>query len=252
MNRELFSLSGFTKEFLPAYPCPSCGSPLELDAKDLDFEETADSIRNHDDDDFDHDWVRYQFFAKLRCPSKRCAEVVHCLGTGGVQEVHEYDSRDGQPYEVGYQEYFTPQYFTPPLNIVQLPEHCSDDVAKRMLEAFKLFFASPNSTLNALRSALEYVLDDLRIPRLNDTRKRMSLHSRIDEIDPTTHGLNKGWLHALKIMGNAGTHGEEVDLRQVLDGFEVMEAVLAKVYEKHKVQRIDRIAEETIQRKSSV
>lgn len=225
---------------------------MELDTKDLDFDETADSKRNHDDDDFDHDWVEYQFFAKLRCPSKRCTEVVHCLGTGGIQEVVEYDSRDGHPYDVGYQDYFTPQYFTPPLNIVQLPEQCSDDVAKRMHEAFSLFFSSKNATLNALRSALEYALDDLGIARANEAGKKMTLHSRIEAIDPAAHSLKKEWLHALKIMGNAGTHGEDVDLPQVLDGFEVMEEVLAKAYEKHKVQRIDRIAEETIQRKSSV
>ena len=79
----------------------------------------------------------------------------------------------------------------------------------------------------------------------------MNLHNRINTIDPATQGLKREWLHALKIMGNAGTHGEEVDLRQVLDGFEVMEAVLAKVYEKHQIQRIDHIAAETIKRKNA-
>lgn len=151
-----------------------------------------------------------------------------------------------------YHKYLYPQYFIPELNIVDIPEECSAEVVKRMREAFKLFFASQNAALNALRSALEYVLDDLGIPRLNGSGKRMNLHQRIESVDPAMHGFRTEWLLALKIMGNSGTHGEEVDMHQLLDGCEVMEAVLAKVYQKQQLKRIDEIAEATIKRKNSV
>lgn len=252
MNRELFSTTFITREALPAYPCPSCSTPLELSKTDIDIEETAETKRVRDDPNFDHDWVRYQFLAKLRCPSNRCSEVVHCIGTGHVSEEPEFDPYTGEPLGMEFHTFLSPQQFIPAINIIQDQGKWSRDVAVRMHEAFSLFFSSKNATLNALRSALEYALDDLGIPRENAAGKKMTLHSRIEEIDPIAHSLKKEWLHALKIMGNAGTHGEEVDLRQVLDGFEVMEAVLAKVYEKHQTQRIDHIAAETIKRKSSV
>lgn len=252
MNRDLFKISSFASEALPAYPCPSCNTPLELSEADLDIDETADSKRDHADPNFDHEWVRYQFFAKLRCPSNRCSEVVHCIGTGHVSEDPEIDTYSGEIMGMEFRTYLHPQCFIPPINITQIPGGSSHDVAMRMHEAFSLFFSSHRATLNALRSALEFVLDDLGITRANEAGKRMSLHSRIEALDPVAHGLKREWLHALKVMGNAGTHGEEVAQRQVLDGFEVMEAVLAKVYEKHQVQRIDRIAAETLKRNTAV
>jgi hypothetical protein len=106
------------------------------------------------------------------------------------------------------------------------------EAAKRSLEsACTLFWVDLGSCANKLRISVERTLDELGIPEARNLNERIKA---FEIIDPE-HGQS---FHALRQLGNVGSHQGDNTRETVLDAFEVYEDALRNLFGGHK----DRIA----------
>lgn len=131
---------------------------------------------------------------------------------------------------------FVPRFFVEAPPIFSIPDQCPNVVIRELGQAFALVWADVGSSGNRLRSAVEALLDDQKVPRrkLNKTKRKMrplNLHERINEFrkkQPEAADL----LEAVKWLGNAGSHASLMKLSwdDLLDGFELFEHVIDLIY----------------------
>jgi hypothetical protein len=218
--KQYFSLNS-----VPNWLCPTClRGTLRVNKEDFKKEYNGATQASKDDPSFDYDWVRYVFHGLLRCNS--CGEKVVFCGIGEVEQDYD-DSERGW----NYFDYFTPKYFYPTVrlivieNIEAVPEQALSSVDK----ACELFWTDLDSCANRIRTAIEYILDNLQVPR----KKGVTLHARIEKLDSFKYADVKTILEAVKWIGNAGTHelgGLHRD--SVVDGFRMLEHCLSTLYPK--------------------
>lgn len=205
---------------------------LTLDPKHLLKSETAESTREHKHEAWEPDWIRYVFSCIFWCNNPNCREPITCAGTGSVDIVEYEDDEFGWIQKTN--DKFTPQYFEPPLTLMDIPENCSAEVYGHLHQSFALFFADPGASLNCARAAIEALLTDLGIKRfavINGKRKPISLHHRIQSL-PSKHKELVDLLLAVKWLGNAGSHdGEKPTGADVRIMYDLLEHVLSEIYE---------------------
>jgi hypothetical protein len=221
------------KNYVPAWKCPHCKvGALTLKAEDLKFEEFRKSIAAHKMEDFFPDWVDYIFSATLRCSSPKCREIVACCGKGGVEQEYTGFDEDGYP-ECDWIPYFDPSIFIPHLHLFEVPEKTPELVSDEIEKSFAVFFADNKAAANHIRSAIEQLLNELKIKKFtvkNKKRRSLPLHFRIDTL-PTKYIALKKALLAIKWLGNAGSHpGESLEKDDVLDAYEILEHLLNDLY----------------------
>ena len=188
----------------PAWMCPTCQkSTLSLVTDTLKNEETGSSKEAHDHEDWDPSWITARFSALFRCANKACSEVVCCVGDMNVDD----------DYEGNYRSFYKPEYFHPSLNFFRIVDQCPEVVQHQLRRAFSSAWSDSAATINALRSTLEAILTERRIPRTTigkngpskGKRLPLNLQSRIDRYvvkDPGAADLMK----ALRWLGNNGSH----------------------------------------------
>lgn len=245
-KRDLYENAAFEGEKMKGYSCPDCGStPLQQEA----FE------RYHRDDgshpDFDHTWVTLTFSARLKCFNQACGRIVHCVGTGYVEEGHEEDEENGG-WKNYYYDVFEPTFFEPPLVIFEVPDACPDTVAICLRDSFRVFFASPTGALNEARSAIELLLDAQKIPRTKPTGGKLTLADRIDWLSTDTSSTTPispyaDILDAVRALGNLGSHKNDVTPSEVLDCYRITMHLLDKLYSSRE-QEVDEITRSVIAR----
>ena len=76
--------------------------------------------------------------------------------------------------------------------------------------------------------------------------RRLSLHKRI-ELLKNSNPDQSSLLMAIKWMGNSGSHGNKVSLRDVLDAFEILEYSLPDLLEK-KTNRLKDLADRLVKK----
>jgi len=181
-----------------------------------------------------------RFNAFLQCNLASCGEVVAMAGGYDVVD----DDIDGEAW--GTVEVLRPEILFPAPWIIRIPSATPSAVKDPILAAFRLYWVDPSSSANKLRVSVEALLTEFKIPRYNKprrTKKRMplSLATRIERYGKKLNGgVTVGprhpyekLLHALRWVGNAGSHsGEEVDGEVLLHAFEIYEHVLEQVIEK--------------------
>tara|TARA_R100000935_G_scaffold43359_1_gene65730 strand:+ start:5424 stop:5858 length:435 start_codon:yes stop_codon:yes gene_type:complete len=103
--------------------------------------------------------------------------------------------------------------------------------------AFQLFWADLSASTSRLRTSLERVLDEQGIPSFGQLKtgkpKRLTLFDRIDSFEKKTQDAEIAEsMTAMRIVGNLGTHGDEVVEGDYFDLLDVYEDALAEIYEK--------------------
>lgn len=232
MDRTSFQLP-FSEQNIPKWPCPKCRvSHLTLVPRSLVYKETPESLREHEHDAWEPDWIRYIFSCIFECSNKDCNEVISCCGEGRVNFVDYEDEEHG--WGRCNENLFIPKYFNPPLNLMDLPKDCPAEVVGHLSDSFALFFADPGAALNCARTAVEAVLTDLGIKRFSiakGKRRPINLHQRIQSL-PTKYDELKELLIAVKWLGNAGSHaGEEPTADDVRTTYDLLEHALSEIYE---------------------
>ncbi len=252
MNRELFK-GPFRKEGIPSWVCPTCETGAFTLKKESFLIGERFSSRTVARSDYEESppWTDYVYSCLFQCMNGRCKEFVSSSGTVRTNDEISYNENGGMERDID--NYFQPLFFEPALKIIAVPSDCPDTVSDQIEESFRLFFVSPSATANSIRIAVEKLLTELNVKRFEvkkNKRHYLSLHQRIGLL-PDKHSELKEVMKAIKWLGNNGSHGSDLGVDDVLDGYEFLEHVLQEIYES-KAKKLNAKARKINKKKGSV
>lgn len=225
MDKDLW-LKKITEKSCPPWPCPTCGAGvLVLDKPSFRREDTQASMRDKDEDWWDHEHVVISFNAWAECSNQACKERVALGGSGGVFVYPD------ENWNTVYGEDFQLRYAHPPLQIIQTPAGTPRELDLAISSSFQLFWLDRAAAASRIRTAVERLLDHLGIPAKTERGGFLSLDTRVD-LFSKTDPITAQHLMALKWLGNVGSHTAHVNAADILDAYVVLEYVLAEVIEK--------------------
>jgi hypothetical protein len=221
----------FSEEFkdqFPAWRCPRCwhGTMKRIDGS-LREELTGSSNIGRDHDAWEPDWDEFRFVGLLKCTQTDCLEVV-CVSGTRTQTVYQVD---WDRYEED--KFYRPKAISPGIPVFRINEKCPEPIQEELRVAFELFWSDLGACANRLRIAIERLLDERKINKTNGKSKkakdRLTTHDRIGLLaakfpEATEH------LMAIKWLGNTGSHFGDADREDILDAFELIEAVIDEIY----------------------
>lgn len=108
--------------------------------------------------------------------------------------------------------------FSPTVPIFPLSINTPKIIGEELFDAFKHFHFDPPSAASKLRRAIEKFCDDMQVEGSNLNRKVQSLAK--------IHPEEAAYLEPLKLVGNEGTHGSDVDELDLLYAFQMFQFVL--------------------------
>jgi len=229
LARELWR-GEYSETDFPSLPCPSCATghvsivPETLVVKEPDW-----STEQHSHDAWDPDWISQRFVAILKCSHKSCGDIVAVSGTAHYTEIMEDD------HQLKYIRILVPQGMSPAPQIILIPTETPNQVEMDLRKSFQLYWSDLSASANRLRISVEALLTHLKIPRYTRIAGELvplSLNNRIDKFKTKDVEL-KDTLHALRMVGNVGSHDSDILTREaLLDGFEIYEDALANLYGK--------------------
>ena len=230
LERKLFKIP-FSLAQTPDWVCPTCTKGVLHIKKDTFLKEERKISRDHDHDAWEPDWISYVFSCFFVCSNDRCKEIVACSGVGCVEADYVYDFEGEQQQD--WNDLFTPKYFEPHLNLLNISKNCPESVVNSLNDAFRLFFSSPSAASNCVRKALEELLTELKVKRFSvgkGKRHFIGLHERISMLPPKLERFKEP-LEGIKWLGNAGSHGKvSITKDDVMDSLELMDQVLNDIY----------------------
>jgi Domain of unknown function (DUF4145) len=233
LDRKILKLP-FTENRTPDWVCPTCEKGVLRIKKGTFFKEEGCESRDHSEEAWEPEWIRYVYSCLLVCTNDQCAEVVSSSGVGSVQGGMYFDEH-GDPQE-DYQDIFRPKFFEPHLKLIDIPGKCPKSVSRPLHQSCRLFFVSPSAASNSVRVAIEELLTDMKVKRYDvqgGKRRFISLHQRIGMM-PAKYKEIKDIILAIKWLGNAGSHGDNsaaaVSMDDVLDSYEFTEHILQEIY----------------------
>lgn len=243
MNRQHFT-PPFFPGALPPWRCPKCNDgALAIVKNSLRVEETPESKKDHDNPDWEPDWMRQRFSVLLRCG--HCLEPVFAVGD--IRLMEDYDDEHGW----GLSDALVPTFFEPAPPMIRIPSSCPKSVTTEVIGASALFWSSPSSAANRIRAAVEMLMDDRGVPRKGKTKKGtyedLKLHFRIERFTKRNPEIGNALL-AIKWLGNTGSHSSELKAKDVLDAFELLAHALEEIYDA-KSSKLKKLASSIIKKK---
>lgn len=241
MDKEVYSRS-FRQGEIPPWLCPVCEvGRLKLNRKSLIKRDTAKTLKDMGHPDWEPDSSKLVFACVFDCDNKNCREPVSCSGTGGAV-LYEYYDENGHDQFI--EDTFNPNFFSPPLILMDIPKKCPESVRNHLKESFALFYSDSGAALNCSRVAVEALLTELKVKRFTiekKKRKLIMLHQRIMLL-PKKYVDLRDILLAVKWLGNAGSHsGHAVSVDDVVDAYSLLEHILSSIYE-NKVELLKNLA----------
>ncbi|WP_207514993.1 DUF4145 domain-containing protein [Longitalea luteola] len=233
----------FTENNIPSWPCPSCNKGTLIgDKKDIKSYEAISSQKLHREEDWDPEQIWGQFTGNLKCDV--CEETVVIAGKMAVEAEHVYDEQY-EGYNFEYIEILQPNIFVPTLNIFELHKDVPEEVCNAIKESFKLFWIDSSSCANKIRTVVELIMDEQKVPKTykdRGKRKGYSLHKRI-ELFKAAKSEEADLLMAIKWIGNSGSHvNDELKKDDTLDAYEILDLVTTRLYEKdsHRIKALSK------------
>ncbi|MDN2671420.1 DUF4145 domain-containing protein [Janthinobacterium sp. SUN026] len=245
-NRDLWA-GAYARNAFPKFACPRCANGrLILDEASLAVKEPAYSVAANKHPDWEPDWETERFSLRLICDMPECGEVAHVLGDTTVAEYY-----DEEHNAWGLVSLLRTRAFFPPPPIIAIPKEVPFLVSTEIDKSFELFWVDLSSSANRLRISVELLLDNFKIPRSKIDKSgkstRLDLNARIslfEKADPE----HAATLTALRMIGNLGSHGGEVNRTPLLDAFEIYEDALAELCGQRKA-RIEQLRQKLISSK---
>jgi hypothetical protein len=145
---------------------------------------------------------------------------------------------EGSAVVVGYvrkDDNLVPKGIYPAPPIIVVPTATPRAVVTELDAAFALFWVDLSSCANKIRVSLERLLDSLGLPEFP------TLAKRIESIQGTDK-LQSEVFHALREVGNVGSHGSGVRREVVLTAFEIYEHQLDILFTPSVGLRIETLA----------
>ncbi|WP_265503599.1 DUF4145 domain-containing protein [Providencia heimbachae] len=213
----------FTKGRCPDWACPSCGNrTLVIKKGSFNFAEIPESVERYRQEYGELSDIELVFSCLLECEHTKCRNVIAVGGNGCVDQIP-----DDQITTEGDNiiDFFQAKFFIPPLKAFIIPTNCPKSVSQPLELSFSLFLNSPNAAANAIRIALEVLMDELGVTMARN------LHQRIESLSEE-YAEHKDALMAIKWLGNAGSHEiDRIKIRDIEDAYKVIEFVFSKIYE---------------------
>ena len=223
------------------WPCPSCKTGELLPEKNT-FQklETGSSKAEQNDPDWELHWIDERFSAMMEC--NKCQEVVVVSGSAKPIQFDDYNTHSGDPETIHVYEYTIKHIFPAP-PIFPIHRKYPKTVVDELTKSFSNFWHDHAACANSIRRSVEAVMDEQGMKKTKENGGPVMLDSKITEFkegNPEAAELLLG----LKWLGNYGSHvaAEPHSKDDLLDGYEVLEHVLSKIYIKND-ERIHEIAQ---------
>jgi hypothetical protein len=213
----------------PFLPCPRCNGNLRMMKDSLKSKIPRYARKDHFDPN-----TPDRFVMLLECANTACGEVVSVAG-----EV--WPDQDVTPEnELEWVPTYRPYYMRPAPPIIDIPKKTPAEVVKEVKLSFELYWTDYSVCASRLRTSLERIMDHFgvaktRIQKKDVTkpgkRRVLDLSARIDlfgkKVGTTEHSET---LHALRTIGNLGTHSSKVSQAAMLDAYQLYEMALADLF----------------------
>jgi Domain of unknown function (DUF4145) len=234
---------------LPALPCCACQIGfLNIVPDSLKKMETGPSEDAKSHDAWEVEWMDSRFTGFYRCTNPKCRHVVAVLGT--VDYKSDYEYLPNGDWEQSVDLHYTPLAFAEPPPVIRVCEQCPTAVSAHLDRSFGLYWMDRRSCGTAIRTAIESLLDERGVPREIERKPsklaRIPLHDRIvgfQQVDPEPGKL----LLAIKVIGNIGTHQDDIIYDDLLTAYEILEHVIDLVYS-GRAARVAGLADEVLTR----
>lgn len=227
----------FSQDSFPGLPCPYC-TPGKMKLVDgtLSIVEPTISVNYRNDQSWEPDNVVQRWCARLQCDEKNCGEVAHMIGDTEIVETY-IDEHETW----GLEDVLRVKAVFPSPPLFRVPQTVPRAVQNQLELAFRMYWTDTAACVARLRTAVEEMLDNQKVPRKGKDKNgdiyRMDLNARINAFAKHAQGADaKEQLHALRNIGNLGTHGSEVTREELFDAVDVLEDVLLGIYEKGSIK----------------
>ena len=135
---------------------------------------------------------------------------------------------------------------------------CPADIKDEVRAASSLYWSDVSASANRIRTAVEKILDHKKIKRSKKIQsgknagknRRLSLHERIELFKQKDSDLAATML-AIKWLGNAGSHTSDLNEKDLLDAFELLEHVIEELFVE-KLKKIRSITKKINKKKGPV
>lgn len=248
INRDIWFINSFSyKEPQPPWPCPICHIGIIKGNKNtLKIEQSQATLKARRSFNYIgvNEAAEFRFAGFMVCENSRCRENIAVAGRGVL-----YATGTNIPVDIQYKgdrySVYIPLHFEPALNVFIIPESCPLEIVCQIKKSFSHYFSDSNACANSIRTALELIMNEQGISNINSKGKLVSLAHRIEKFNSKNPDL-KPLIEAVKWIGNAGSHTEDVDKSDLLDGYELLNFVIEELYERGNLflkmgQKADRI-----------
>lgn len=225
----------FSQDDIPAFTCPSCNKgTLTLHGKVV-RDEPGFSKAAHSHPDWEPDWAVERFSMVLRCSITKCGENVFAHGGTVIEQVR--DEEHGWSLE----SLLRPTSMFPAPHIIRFPEGMPEPVKTELEIAFQIFWADAGACATKIRTSVERLMDYFGVAKFQRIKgkklRRLDLYTRIDRFIANTGAVvHQDHLHALRMVGNLGTHENKLTRTNLLEAFEVYEHALDELIGKKSKQ----------------
>ncbi|WP_028136395.1 DUF4145 domain-containing protein [Bradyrhizobium japonicum] len=156
--------------------------------------------------------------------------------TGWSVDVPEQMNDDS----VEWFEYLEPENMWPAPPIISV-EQLPKEVRAELQKSFGFYWNDAGACASRMRTSLERLMDHFKVRTITVAtdktgrkyRKRLDLSSRIDKFAAKIRSREySDMLHALRVVGNVGTHGTKtVTKANLLDAYRLYEHALERLFE---------------------
>mgnify|MGYP003113117405 CR=1 FL=1 len=242
--RENWKIDKITSRNRPNWNCPSCISGhLSLEGNWFSREPNSSTKKKSNRMYYNNfpEEEKFHFTGFLTCNNSKCREKVAVIGESG--NLVRFGNKQRE-----IRRFFIPLYFYPTLNIFPISSQCPQNISDQIKKSFSHYFNDQSASANALRTSLEFVINDLGIDKAKVNKKSkkvdLTLHARIEIFGKQNPEL-KPFLTAAKWIGNAGSHIGDIDKDGLLDGYELIYHCIDELYEKpEKLKKLSAKAKE--------
>lgn len=215
-------------------PCPHCGSVATYQPERTKaFPSHASSVAVEWGGE-SHDVLQGTIFGECKCNNSDCQECTHFLASYST-------GFDDSEETIVYPQMFVINYFFPSIPFLRVPDKTPAPVKKLLNRSFAPAFMDCSASGNLLRSSIEAILTDRRVPRFvtsNRRRRRLTLHDRIHKL-PVSLATHKDRLLAAKWIGNTASH-DELSVSGLRVGYSIVEGLLEELYGT-RTQELDKV-----------
>jgi hypothetical protein len=144
-------------------PCPHCGSPAIYE------KDTAKGYPTHASQvavelaGADPDVYGGTMFGRCTCTNPACQECIHFMGSFVTERDDDAPER--------YLRRFLIKYFYPAVPLIRIPPATPKKVSALLIRSFALAFCDQSASGNLVRSAIEKLLTEQKVPRFINGKK---------------------------------------------------------------------------------